>query len=93
MQKIFCFFFVLCLPQLIQGWWDVGHMLTAAIAEIRLNKLDIYASGNFKEITLAINNLCDNRTRTFIESAVWPDDIKERQYSMDLWNGWHFVDT
>ncbi len=28
------------LPALIFCWWDVGHMLTAAIAEIRLNQLD-----------------------------------------------------
>lgn len=84
---------LVCLPLLIQSWWDVGHMLTAAIAEIRLNQLDIYASGNFKEVTLSINHLCDNRTRTFIESAVWADDIKGRQYNMDIWNEWHFIDT
>jgi len=52
------------------------HMLTAAIAEIRMNQLDFYASANFKELTLAINYLCDNRSRTFVESAVWADDIK-----------------
>jgi len=84
---------LLCLPALILSWWDAGHMLTAAIAEMRLNQLDPFASVNFRELTLAINNLCDNRTRTFIESAVWADDLKERQYSMDIWNEWHFVDT
>ena len=81
------------MPALILSWWDVGHMLTAAIAEIRLNQLDPYASVSFREVVLSINNLCDNRTRTFIESAVWPDDLKGRQYSMDIWNEWHFVDT
>ena len=84
---------LICMPALIISWWDVGHMLTAAIAEIRLNQLDPYSSVNFREVTLAINSLCDNRTRTFIESAVWPDDLKGRQYSMDIWNEWHFVDT
>lgn len=76
----------LCLPALILSWWDVGHMLTAAIAEMRMNQLDPKASVDFRELTLAINNLCDNRTRTFIESAVWPDDLKGKQYSMDIWN-------
>jgi len=60
---------------------------------MRLNQLDPKTSVDFRELTLAINNLCDNRTRTFIESAVWPDDLKGRQYSMDIWNEWHFVDT
>lgn len=60
---------------------------------MRLNQLDPKTSVDFRELTLAINNLCDNRTRTFIESAVWPDDLKGKQYSMDIWNEWHFVDT
>ena len=84
---------LICMPVAIFSWWDVGHMLTAAIAEIRLNQLDPYASVSFRELALAINPLCDNRTRTFIESAVWPDDIKERQFSMDIWNELHFIDT
>ena len=87
------FLLMLTLPAMILSWWDVGHMLTAAIAEIRLNQLNPYASAHFRKITLAINNLCDNRTRTFTESAVWADDLKGRQYSMDIWNEWHFVDT
>jgi hypothetical protein len=86
-------FVILCLPALILSWWDVGHMLTAAIAEIRLNQLNPYASANFREVVLSINSLCDNRSRTFIESASWPDDLKERQYSMDIWNELHFIDT
>jgi hypothetical protein len=42
------FLLLISLPVLIFGWWDVGHMLTAAIAEIRLNQLDPYASVNFR---------------------------------------------
>ena len=82
----------LLLPILSLQWWDVGHMLTAAIAEIRLNQLSPYTSVRFRELVTSINNLVDNRTRTFIESACWPDDLKERQYNMELWNDWHFVD-
>jgi hypothetical protein len=70
------------LPILTIQWWDVGHMLTAAIAEIRLNQLSPFTSIKFRELITSINNLVDNRTRTFIESACWPDDLKERQYNM-----------
>lgn len=70
------------LPILTLQWWDVGHMLTAAIAEIRLNQLSPFTSIKFRELVTSINNLVDNRTRTFIESACWPDDLKERQYNM-----------
>ena len=38
----------IALPAFILSWWDVGHMLTAAIAEIRLNQLDPYASVHFR---------------------------------------------
>lgn len=36
------------LPTIILTWWDVGHMLTASIAEMRLNALDPEASVNFR---------------------------------------------
>lgn len=73
-------------------WWDVGHMLTAAIAEMRLNELHPFASISFREISTSINDLVDNKSRTFIESACWPDDIKSTKYSMNLWNPWHYTD-
>lgn len=62
MQYIFLFL----LPILTHQWWDVGHMLTAAIAEIRLNKLHPHASVGFRELTTSINSLVDNRSQTFI---------------------------
>jgi hypothetical protein len=80
------------LPFTALCWWDVGHMLTAAIAEIRLNQLDSYAAVNFRELVNSINELVDNRSRSFIESACWPDDIKGRQYGMTLFDPWHFKD-
>ena len=73
-------------------WWDVGHMLTAAIAEIKINQEDPYASIHFRELVTSINELVDNKSRTFIESACWPDDIKSAKYSMNLFNPWHFKD-
>jgi hypothetical protein len=82
----------LLLPILTFQWWDVGHMLTAAIAEIRLNQLSPYAANKFRGIVNSINNLVDNRSRSFIESACWADDLKEKQYNMEVWNDWHFID-
>jgi cobyric acid synthase len=73
-------------------WWDVGHMLTAAIAEMRLFQLSPYSLSNFKDVITSINSLVDNRGRTLIESACWADDLKERKYNMELWNDWHFID-
>lgn len=58
--------FSIILPILTLQWWDVGHMLTAAIAEIRLNQLSPFTSIRFRELVTSINNLVDNRTRTFI---------------------------
>lgn len=45
MQKIII---CLVLPILTLQWWDVGHMLSAAIAEIRLNQLSPYTSVRFR---------------------------------------------
>lgn len=86
--------YLLCLllPAAVLGWWDVGHMLTAAIAEIRLNQLDPYASIHFRDLVTSINDLCDNKSQTFIESASWPDDIKDYPYMFHLFDPWHFKD-
>lgn len=41
-------FVLITLPALILSWWDVGHMLTSAIAEMRLNQIDPKASVDFR---------------------------------------------
>ena len=83
---------LLVLPFLASAWWDVGHMLTAAIAESRLNQLDPYSSAHFRSLVTSINDLCDNRSRSFIESACWPDDIKGSAYGMNLFDAFHYKD-
>lgn len=84
---------LLFLPLLTVCWWDVGHMLTAAIAEAKLLEEDPYAVVHFRELIYSINELCDGRSNTFIESACWPDDIKSNKYAMGLFNPWHYKDT
>jgi hypothetical protein len=54
------------LPIVSLAWWDVGHMLTATIAEIKINQEDPYAAVHFRELVNSINDLVDNRSRTFI---------------------------
>ena len=83
----------LLFPSIVLGWWDVGHMLTAAIAETKLNQLDPYVSIHFRDLVVSINSLCDNRTRTFVEASVWPDDIKAEPYNMTLFNAYHYKDS
>lgn len=80
------------LPILTIQWWDVGHLLTAAIAEIRLKQVSPSTKNSFDALVTSINNLVDNKSRTLIESACWADDLKARQYNMELWNDWHFID-
>ena len=75
---------------LVRSWWEVGHLLTAAVARIKLQQEspDVYVK--FDRVISSINTLVDNRSRTFIETACWPDDIK--QYN-SFWNSWHFKDS
>lgn len=62
MKTIVC----LLLPILSLQWWDVGHMLTAAIAEIRLKQLSPSTKNSFDTLITSINNLVDNKSRTLI---------------------------
>lgn len=83
---------LLLLPVLTIQWWDVGHMLTAAVAEIRLKQLSPSTKNSFDTLVTSINNLVNNKSRTLIESSCWADDLKSNQYNMKLWNDWHFID-
>lgn len=85
-------FLLFLFPALVVSWWDVGHMLTAAIAEKRLKEISPYSFVHFSSLIFSINNLVDNRSRTFIESSCWPDDIKSKKYHMNIWSSWHFID-
>lgn len=46
---------LLLLPLTCLSWWDVGHMLTAAIAEAKLLKEDSFAVVTFRELIYSIN--------------------------------------
>jgi hypothetical protein len=46
---------LLLLPLACVSWWDVGHMLTAAVAEAKLLKEDAFAVVSFRELIYSIN--------------------------------------
>ena len=74
----------------VLGWWETGHMLVAQIAKQDLleNHPNIYKRA--EEISLFVKGLTDNLSDTFIESAVWMDDIKNDLF--DSLFEWHFID-
>ena len=84
-------FIIFLLPLLVFSWWDVGHMLTATIAQIHLKKINSEAFNKFNDLITSMNHLVDNRSRTFVECACWADDIKGYKYNMHLWDSWHFI--
>ena len=82
--------FAICLVS-VAGWWDTGHMAVAQFAENRLKEIgEEDALNKFTELVKGFENLTDGRTNTFVEAAVWPDDIKE--YNASYFNDYHFTD-
>lgn len=90
MQAVLKVVSVLLLVQLGLGWWDVGHMLVSRIAEAELQKTDPQSYEKFDALVKSLNPMTDGRTQTFVEAAVWPDDIKN--YGANLFNNYHFTD-
>jgi len=72
-------------------WWDLGHMLVAKVAEITLMKEDPNAFELANRITSILNIFSHGKVNNFIESACWPDDLK--QFSLRAMDNWHFIDV
>ncbi len=73
-------------------WWQLGHIVVAQVAKDRLNQLGkSSALDKFTQLITAFNNLTDGRTNTFIEAAVWADDIKE--YGVKMFDDYHFTNV
>ena len=43
-----------------------------------------------KEIIESLNELCDEKSHDFVQSAPWADDIREK--SFDFLGEWHYLD-
>jgi hypothetical protein len=83
-----CITLLLFTPTL--AWWENGHMLVAQIAKLDLleNHPEIYPYA--EEIALMLGPFTFSLSDTFIEAAVWPDDVKN--IGWNFWDAWHFID-
>jgi hypothetical protein len=83
---IISFIFKTCLC-----WWDAGHMLVAKVAEITLLQEDPDAFEFANRISSILNIFSHGKVNNFVESACWPDDLKE--YSLHAMDNWHFINV
>lgn len=72
-----------------QAWWETGHMLVAQVAKQELLKKSQNVYSRAENITLFIAGLTKNLSDSFIEAAVWMDDIKSDPW--DIFYNWHFI--
>ena len=73
-------------------WWELGHILVAQVAKDRLMQLgknDAFRQIN--DLICAFNNLTDGTSNTFIEAAVWADDIKS--FGVKMFDEYHFTNV
>jgi len=89
-MKIFAVYFLalFVIPGL--SWWENGHMLVAQVAKLDLlqNHPEVYPYA--EDTALLLAPFTFNLSTSFIESAVWPDDIKRTGWN--FWDDWHFLD-
>ena len=90
MNKIIFIFIFSILIYRSYSWHAYGHILTAQFAKNELQSSNIEIFNYFNEMSLLLNSLTDGKSNTFVESAVWPDDIKKDQ--LDFFDSWHFYD-
>lgn len=78
-----CLFGVSC-------WWDQGHMLVSHIADKYLTNTNRQAARDkLFQLVQALNGFTDGRSNSFMEAAVWADDIKE--YGATIFDNYHFT--
>jgi hypothetical protein len=72
------------------AWWDCGHMLVALIAKMEIEQYEPELNEYLDKFYETIRPYTDPAVGTFVESATWPDDIKN--FGMNFFNKWHFID-
>ena len=86
-------FIILIISALIvltaNAWWAVGHMSVAEVAKQDLIERFPEVYERAENISLMVKGLTNNLSDTFIESAVWMDDIKLAPW--DSFFSWHFI--
>jgi len=81
--------FAMCIAPSL-SWWENGHMLVAQIAKLDLlqNNPEVYPYA--EQTALLVTNYTFGLSTSFIEAAVWADDIKN--IGWNFWDNWHFID-
>ncbi|CAG9319418.1 unnamed protein product [Blepharisma stoltei] len=82
---------IVCLLEVVFGWWSTGHMLVAQIAQnvLQQENPEVLSIAN-QILSPLYGPLTHGISSSFVESAVWCDDIKS--YNFDVYNNWHFID-
>lgn len=91
MRSLSVLFIVSVMLKACVCWWDVGHMLVAKVAELTLQKEDPDAFEFANRIASILNIFSHGRVNNFVESACWPDDLKE--YYLHAMDNWHFINV
>jgi len=91
MKVIRLYIALLVLIKFCSCWWDLGHMLVAKVAEVTLLQEDPDAYELANRISSILNIFSHGKVNNFVESACWPDDLKE--YSLHAMDNWHFIDV
>jgi hypothetical protein len=87
MKKI-CFLLILMLGGIqAKAWWDHGHMVTAMIAYLNLNKT---ARAKVDSLTAVLARDYP-QVNHFIATGPWPDDIKAD--GVHAYDSWHYTDV
>lgn len=92
MRNLFLITLLALLATTSVCWWELGHILVAQVAKDRLVQLGkTSALDKFTQLITALNNLTDGKSQTFIEAAVWADDIKS--YGVKMFDEYHFTNV
>lgn len=71
------------------AWWDHGHMFIANIAKLEIQRRSPKTWETLNNLIESLNNLCDEKSQTFVEAASWADDLKSK--GTNFWFEWHFL--
>eukprot|EP01052_Picozoa_sp_SAG31_P000242 SAG31_NODE_7_length_42755_cov_130.245728_38_plen_227_part_00 len=66
--------------QPVAGWWDTGHMLTAAIARTRLSAAARTMADELVIASASVQSSSPVPSVSFVSAAHWADDLKRRDW-------------
>ena len=87
MKKILFLAFALMATVQAKAWWDHGHMVTAMIAYLNLNKT---ARAKVDSLTAVLRRDYP-QVNHFIVMGPWPDDLKAD--GVHAYDTWHYTDV